>query len=105
MVNLRLRSRGHVQVKFLHRDSNGLRGIPQISRWNSNSCQFYWAEYNCNVSVYEYFFIKYGFEIRRPYDPLIFWMHLLMTSTLRIRQTCFLLNWYEFQCIDNLFHL
>ncbi|PIC12748.1 hypothetical protein B9Z55_028256 [Caenorhabditis nigoni] len=72
MVNLRLRRRGAVNIQFLHRDANGLRGIPQLSRWNAHQCEFYWAEYGCTVSVYEYFYIKYGFEIRRPYDRLVF---------------------------------
>ncbi|PIC13707.1 hypothetical protein B9Z55_027570 [Caenorhabditis nigoni] len=40
--------------------------------FSSHSCEFYWPEHNATVSVYEYFFIKYGFELNRPHDRLVY---------------------------------
>ncbi|PIC11945.1 hypothetical protein B9Z55_028742 [Caenorhabditis nigoni] len=68
LVNLRLRRRGSVAVRFCHRPSHGLTGTLQLSRLTAHTCVFYWREEEQTISVYEYFFAKYGFELQYPND-------------------------------------
>ncbi|CAO4368648.1 unnamed protein product [Caenorhabditis nigoni] len=69
---MRLRRRGPVEVRFCHRLSNGLTGTPQLSRLTAHSCVFYWREEGQMISVFEYFYVKYGFQLQYPDDPLVF---------------------------------
>ncbi|UMM25042.1 hypothetical protein L5515_005021 [Caenorhabditis briggsae] len=71
LANMKLRRFGVVLVRLLHRDSHRLTGVPQISPLTAHSCRFYWRDERREVTVFEYYYARYGFTLRYPDDIVL----------------------------------